>query len=173
MRVNSVDSNSYKNFNGLISTRYAGRFNPETSESARTVIETFKKNSWAMRTLFEGYDVKAVFSTKWFKGHPLYKNSERQIDYNASYAQVDLFIKKIRKERGILSKIRHNLIPWKKITIGEYSNYKADKPLSEAELKLAYTIKKIEFSKLIHSAGDVTERKAIIGAENNFDYRKL
>ena len=132
MRINSIDSTSSKNFQALKNIKYMGRFNPETSESARIVWDTFNSNSWAIKTLLENYHVKAVFTTKWFKGHPQYTKIGNEKKYDASYAQLDLFFKEIQKKTGLIQKIKDFFTPWRKVSLGEYSKYKADKPLSEA-----------------------------------------
>lgn len=173
MRVNSVDSYKNTNFQALKNVKYLGRFNPETSESARIVWNTFNKNSWAIQTLIENYHVKAVFSTRWFKGHPQYTKVGNETKFDASYAQVDLFFKEISKKAGLFRKIKDWFTPWRKVSLGEYSNYHADKPLSEAELKLAYTMKRIEFSKLMRFATDEKDPTVLVGPINNYDYLKL
>lgn len=146
MRVSSVSTNSKSvNSKALLSIKNAGRFNPTQSESSYKLIESFKTRSWGIQTLCKKFDVKAVFTTLWFNSHPLYTPETKE---KASYAQMDLFVREPLQEKGLIAKIRHYFKPWNKISYGEYSDFRARNPLSDAEEKLAFVIRNLDYATL-------------------------
>lgn len=149
MQINSVSSNSSVNSKALVGIKMAGRFNPGQSESSYKLLQTFKNGSWGMQTLCEKYNVKALFSTYWYDSHPLYTPEIQSGSYRASYAQIDLFVKEPCEDKGFWAKIKNSFKPWRKISYGEYSDLNAHNPLSNAEEKLAFVIKHLEYAALV------------------------
>lgn len=158
-------------FQKLLSVKNLGNFTPESSESAYVVMKTFKMDSWAIKRLLEKYDVKAFFTTKWFTTHPLYRKTHDYKEPIASYAQMDLFIKdpEVKEEEdGVMTdKV------WQKISVGEYSNYAPGIRLSEAELKLAFTIKKIPYHFLLSLARPLDSEEVYFTPLNSWDHENI
>ena len=97
MQVNSVSPNSTAvNSKALISIKNRGYFNPAQSRSSYKLLNAFENESYGIKTLCDLYDVKAVFTTKWFKEHPLYDIDNCEWDFKGSYAQLDLIVKRIK-----------------------------------------------------------------------------
>ena len=118
------------NFKKLLEVKFLDRFNPNCSESAYKLFKIFKSDSWAMKTLFDLYDVKAAIKTSWYEVHPHSPATPNYKEFSASYTQLDLFIKAIKP-----SLLVGDGIHWEKISIGEYSNYKSFNPLSSIRTK--------------------------------------
>lgn len=186
MRINSIGSLSLlgtkpqknlerkensPNFQKLLSVTNLEKFTPESSESAYVVMKTFNNDSWAIKRLLEKYDVKAFFTTKWFTTHPLYRKTHDYEEPIASYAQMDLFVKdpNVPEEPdGVMTdKV------WQKISIGEYSNYAPGIRLSEAELKLAFAIKKIPYHFMLSLARPIDSDEVYFTQLNSWDYENI
>lgn len=164
MHVNSVSSRNSNpvNSGALLSIKNVGRFNPAMSESSYELLKTFKLDSWGIKTLCEKYDVKAVFTTNWFKNHPQYRPIGPSDSYAASYAQMDLYVKKVSKNNGWIDKIKRFFEPWQKISFGEYSDIYAQSPLSNAEEKLADVVKRLTYANIKSNLQPENTKKVII-----------
>lgn len=158
-------------FQKLLDKKFLEKFNPECSESSYAVWKIFNDDSWAIYNLLKNFDVKVVFTNKWFTTHPLYRKTHDYMKPIASYAQMDLFFKRpdVEEEKdGVMTKE-----VWKKISIGEYSNYGEGIRLSEAELKLAYTIKKMPYETLMSLARPLDSDYVYTTPLNTYDHEDL
>ena len=164
MHVNSVSNSNTApvNSKALLSIKNAGRFNPAMSESSYKLLKTFDLDSWGIKTLCEKYDVKAVFKTSWFQNHPQYRPIGPSDSYTASYAQVDLYVKKVAKNNGLIERIKRFFEPWQKISYGEYSDIDARRPLSNAEEKLANVVKRLTYANIKSNLQPADSKKVII-----------
>ena len=146
MQVNSVSPNSTAvNSKALISIKNRGYFNPAQSRSSYKLLNAFENESYGIKTLCDLYDVKAVFTTKWFKEHPLYDIDNCEWDFKGSYAQLDLIVKRIKEYNGFWDRIKGFFEPWQKVSIGEYSDFDTDMPLADAEERLATVVRNIDY----------------------------
>lgn len=169
--TSSLSKDNSPNFEKLLSVKNVGAFDPKCSEASYVVMKTFHQDSWAIKRLLEKYDVKAVFTNKWYTTHPLYRKTHDYREPIASYAQMDLFIKDPKVEEEADGVMTNNV--WQKISVGEYSNYAPGIRLSEAELKLAFTIKKIPYHFLLSLARPLESDDVYFTPLNSWDHENI